>query len=47
MLWSRKYIEYVIVKDADINAYMNVDLGGYRWRNDDGVHLCRRKLDWK
>ena len=25
---------------------MNVDLDGYRWRKDDGVHLWRKILYW-
>ena len=28
------------------NTSINVDLDGYSWRNEDGVNLCRRKLDW-
>ena len=28
------------------NTSINVDLDGYSFRNDDGVNLCRRILDW-
>ena len=28
------------------NVCIYVNLNEYRWRNDDGVNLCRRKLDW-
>ena len=39
--WSITDIEYVIVEDT-ADSYMNVDMDGYRWRND-GVDWCRRK----
>ena len=44
-VWSITDIEYVIVEDTDKIQCINVDLDGYRWRNDDGVNLCRRILD--
>ena len=41
-----KNIEYVIVEDCRQNAAINVDLDEYSFRNDDGVNLSRRILDW-
>ena len=42
-VWSITDIEYVIVED---NAYINVDLDENKYRNNDGVNLCRVILDW-
>ena len=43
--YSITYIKYIIVKDVCC-MYMSVNLDCYKWRNDDGVNLWRRILDW-